>query len=130
MDSIPRVAVSWAPSGALALVSDAKPRREVPYDDMFVGSAFRSECANTFASSPSKLALAEERRIRIKALGDSAYTPKSQSTGIFADSSLMEDANAFAALARGYVLEGHERRVLCDINANVGFKVTFYTCNR
>ncbi|KAL4254380.1 GATOR2 complex protein WDR24 [Pleurotus pulmonarius] len=106
LDSIPRVAVSWAPSGALALVSDVKPRREVPYDDI----------------SPSKLVLAEERRIHIKALGDSTYTPKSQSTGVFADASLMEDVDTFAALARGYVLEGHERRVLCDINANVAFQ--------
>ncbi|KDQ32912.1 hypothetical protein PLEOSDRAFT_1110308 [Pleurotus ostreatus PC15] len=106
LDSIPRVAVSWAPSGALALVSDTKPRREVPYDDI----------------SPNKLAIAEERRMHIKALGDSAYAPKSQSTGVFADSSLMEDVDAFSALARGYVLDGHERRVLCDINANVAFR--------
>ncbi|KAG5220604.1 WD40 repeat protein [Salix suchowensis] len=65
------------------------------------------EWANTTASSPKKLALAEERRVHIKAL----------------------DVDAFAALARGYVLDGHERRVLCDINANVGFQANSTNVN-
>ena len=36
IDSVPRTALSWGPTGALAFISDKPNHREVPYDDVYV----------------------------------------------------------------------------------------------
>ncbi|KAJ8496901.1 hypothetical protein ONZ45_g12266 [Pleurotus djamor] len=111
IDAIPRAAATWQASGALALVTDAKGQPELPYDDM----------------SPDRQAFAEERKHKMKALGDPSYNPASQTLGVYLDPAIVNDVAAFTTLAHQYIFEGHERRILCEINANLAFQAGQHT---
>ncbi|KAG5338513.1 hypothetical protein C0989_007217 [Termitomyces sp. Mn162] len=64
--------------------------------------------------------LADKRRIKVKALGDSCYVPVSQDVGTF-NSKSANDVEAFNRLARGYIIIGEDRPTICAVNARVAF---------
>ncbi|KII91642.1 hypothetical protein PLICRDRAFT_515536 [Plicaturopsis crispa FD-325 SS-3] len=105
LDSIPRAAAAWEASGSLAFVADKTPQWEVPFDDLI----------------PERKHEAQERRIKLKKLGDPPSVPASQSMGFFVDDS-EDDLDMFVKLAKTYVFQGHERTTICDINANAAFE--------
>ncbi|KZT22867.1 WD40 repeat-like protein [Neolentinus lepideus HHB14362 ss-1] len=108
LDSIPRVAVDWQATGALAFVADRRPKWEVPYDDI----------------EPGKRPVAQERGSKIKALGDPPYFPVLQSVGAFITDDVLEDTESFVKLAKNYVITGSDRISICQQNADLAFSVS------
>ncbi|KAL0945856.1 hypothetical protein HGRIS_012140 [Hohenbuehelia grisea] len=106
IDAVSRVATSWQPGGSLAFVTDRPGRFEIPYDDI----------------TPSKRAIAEERRIKFKALGDLTHVPNSQNMGVYHDDLATNELEIFEVLARGYIYEGKDRVSICETNADVAYE--------
>ncbi|KAI0372640.1 WD40 repeat-like protein [Pilatotrama ljubarskyi] len=99
LDAIPRSAISWSTSGSIAFVTDRPKRWEVPYDDI------DPEMAKDKAPA--------------KGLGDLPYLPTTQNVGAFVSEGAAEDLEMIEKLARGYIYEGKEKRLICAHNAEV-----------
>ncbi|KAJ7046897.1 hypothetical protein C8F04DRAFT_938106 [Mycena alexandri] len=104
IDSIPRMAAAWEASGSLAFVADRKFRWEAPYDDMY--------------------STTENRKARklTKSIGDEPCKPDTQTVGTYTSESVAEEVDMFTKLAKGYIFEGEDRRVLCEMNAQIAFE--------
>ncbi|EIW58869.1 uncharacterized protein TRAVEDRAFT_65085 [Trametes versicolor FP-101664 SS1] len=103
LDAIPRSAISWNTTGAIAFVADRPKRWELPYDDI----------------DPE----AVKDKTPVKGLGDAPYHPSTQSVGAFVPEGAEEDLDMIEKLARGYIYEGKEKRLICAHNAEVALDV-------
>lgn len=70
-------------------------------------------------STPSTNEGFRERVEFHKKLGDKPFISKSQAVGTVSDVSDAEYWQMFESLARGYRLEGADRKRLCEINSEV-----------
>lgn len=70
----------------------------------------------------------------VKGLGDAPYHPSTQSVGAFVPEGAEEDLDMIEKLARGYIYEGKEKRLICAHNAEVGLcmilSVSVFTLSR
>ncbi|OJT12907.1 hypothetical protein TRAPUB_10538 [Trametes pubescens] len=103
LDAIPRTAISWNTTGAIAFVTDRPKRWEIPYDDI----------------DPE----AVKDKTPVKGLGDAPYHPTTQNVGAFVPEGAEEDLDMIEKLARGYIYEGKEKRLICAHNAEVALDV-------
>jgi len=78
-------------------------------------------------SKPDKRTTGEERKSKLKALGDGPCVPISQNMGTFASDYSTLDLETFTQLARGYVFEGADRIKICARNAQVKFMLDLRT---
>ncbi|KAI9063837.1 hypothetical protein FKP32DRAFT_1571226 [Trametes sanguinea] len=99
LDAIPRSAISWNTTGSIAFVTDRPKRWEVPYDDIDPDMA--------------------KDKPPVKGLGDRPFRPATQNVGAFAPDGAAEDLEMIEKLARGYIYEGKEKRLLCAYNAEI-----------
>ncbi|THH12229.1 hypothetical protein EW145_g102 [Phellinidium pouzarii] len=106
VDSVPRTALTWTPTGSLTFVNDSPARWEIPYDDIVPAPK---------ASSPSEMVESHKK------LGDDPYIPTTQSLGTLFDAAESNDLDVFDFLARGYRIEGADQQILCEINSGVAF---------
>ncbi|KAI0093423.1 hypothetical protein BDY19DRAFT_923627 [Irpex rosettiformis] len=104
LDAIPRLAVSWDPTGSLVFVADSPKHWEIPYDDIH----------------PDKRPYVKRK---VKTLGSKPYSPTSQTLGILTGQPLTDDLEYFAKLAHAYEYEGRDKVALCARNATVAFDV-------
>ncbi|KAG5719367.1 WD repeat-containing protein 24 [Termitomyces sp. T112] len=104
LDAITTTTATWESSGSLTFATDTETEWQVPYDDI----------------PADRRVLADKRRIKVKALGDSCYVPVSQDVGTF-NSKSANDVEAFNRLARGYIIIGEDRPTICAVNARVAF---------
>ncbi|KAI0351880.1 hypothetical protein OH77DRAFT_1498292 [Trametes cingulata] len=102
LDAIPRSAISWSTSGSIAFVTDRPKRWEVPYDDVDPETA--------------------KDKPPVKGLGDQPYRPTTQNVGAFVPEGAAEDLDLIEKLARGYIYEGKEKRLICAHNAEVALE--------
>ncbi|KAI5115697.1 hypothetical protein M0805_002561 [Coniferiporia weirii] len=107
VDSVPRTALTWTPTGSLTFVNDSPARWEVPYDDT--------------APTP-KTTSSPERTPSHKKLGDVPYIPTTQCLGTLLEATVPEEWDVFDFLARGYKIEGADQTTLCEINSEVAFE--------
>ncbi|KAL5487631.1 RTC1 [Sanghuangporus weigelae] len=114
LDSVPRTALTWTPTGSLTFVSDNVGQWEIPYDDVERGQEVDSA----------------EKTGSLKRLGDKRYTPTSQSVGTIFDATDSEEWDAFTFLARSYRMEGADRLTLCELNAETAFETGNYEAGR
>lgn len=61
----------------------------------------------------------EDRKIRLKALGDRPRKPRTQGLGTFSADYSSHEYEILNKLARGYVFEGDDRQAICAMNAEV-----------
>lgn len=70
----------------------------------------------------------------VKGLGDAPYHPFTQNVGAFVPEGAEEDLDMIEKLARGYIYEGKEKRLICAHNAEVGpciiMLVSLFTLSR
>ncbi|KAF8982530.1 hypothetical protein BDQ17DRAFT_1394052 [Cyathus striatus] len=105
LESIPRVALAWEASGAMAFVSDKRPKWEVPYDDM----------------NPEQRFQPSQRKL-VKSLGDPAFKPRSQCMGTWVPDYSFEEREVVIKLARGYQIEGKSKSELCAWNSEIALQ--------
>ncbi|KAF8067048.1 hypothetical protein FPV67DRAFT_1497690 [Lyophyllum atratum] len=105
LDAITRAAATWEASGTLTFVADVEAKWQIPYDDI----------------PPERRTFAEKQHIKLKALGDSRYTPLAQDLGTFNNESEC-DLEVFNSLARGYIFHHKDRPAVCAANARVAFQ--------
>ncbi|KAH8118718.1 WD40 repeat-like protein [Phellopilus nigrolimitatus] len=104
IDSVPRSALTWTPTGSLTFVNDSPDRWEVPYDDI---------------APASKSSASSEKSGSHKKLGDAPYVRPTQTLGTVFGVTEWEDWDLFASLARDYRIEGADQTALCQMNAEV-----------
>ncbi|PPQ63564.1 hypothetical protein CVT24_004861 [Panaeolus cyanescens] len=105
LDSIPRVAATWEPTGSMSFIAEQKSEWEVPYDDI----------------APDPKQSGDLRKASLKALGDVPARSSNQTVATFAYDLAIHDLETFTALARRYVFEGQSRQEICHHNAAVAF---------
>ena len=59
--------------------------------------------------------------MQLKSIRDGPHNPTSQNFGTFVDHWAKWDREVLTKLARGCVIEGHDRKKICAINAEVGY---------
>ncbi|OSD00134.1 hypothetical protein PYCCODRAFT_1414786 [Trametes coccinea BRFM310] len=106
LDAIPRSAISWNTTGSIAFVTDRPKRWEIPYDDI----------------DPEM----NKDKPPVKGLGDRPFRPATQNVGAFAPDGAPEDLEMIEKLARGYIYEGKEKRLLCAYNAEIAANAGAY----
>ncbi|KAL7280934.1 hypothetical protein ACG7TL_005883 [Trametes sanguinea] len=106
LDAIPRSAISWNTTGSIAFVTDRSKRWEIPYDDI----------------DPEM----NKDKPPVKGLGDRPFRPATQNVGAFAPDGAPEDLEMIEKLARGYIYEGKEKRLLCAYNAEIAANAGAY----
>ncbi|KAK0480270.1 hypothetical protein IW261DRAFT_1551305 [Armillaria novae-zelandiae] len=107
LDAITKVSTTWEASGSLAFVSDDKQLWEAPYDDV---------------SPEQRERLPPNRKSKLKALGDSPYVPECQASGTYNPPGAEHEVATFTRLAKGYRVQGQDRKQVCAFNAQLAFR--------